>query len=201
MRPAPATVRAPPRRRKLSISTNQLNAMTPLAGLLRLRILSLARNQIKRIEGLAVRAAARRAALRHNRRRPLLLAACSSCARPPPTRAGFTPPAAATQDVASTLEELWLSYNLISSLDGLQLCTKLRVLYLSNNAVRDWAEVDRLAELPALRELLLVGNPLYEGGDRAAARLQVLRRLPALTKIDNELVLDSEREAAAKPVV
>jgi len=175
--------------------------MTPLAGLLRLRILSLARNQIKRIEGLAVRAAARRAALRHNRRRPLLLAACSSCARPPPTRAGFTPPAAATQDVASTLEELWLSYNLISSLDGLQLCTKLRVLYLSNNAVRDWAEVDRLAELPALRELLLVGNPLYEGGDRAAGRLQVLRRLPALSKIDNELVLDSEREAAAKPVV
>ena len=89
-----------------------------------------------------------------------------------------------------------MSYNLLSSLDGLQACSKLRVLYVGNNALREWAEVDRLAELPALRELLLAGNPLYEA-DRAAARLQVLKRLRHLTKLDNELVLDSERAAAA----
>ena len=130
-----------------------------LAGMERLRILSLARNQLKRVEGLI--------------------------------------------DVAGSLEELWLSYNLLASLDGLQVCTKLRVLYLGNNQVREWAEVDRLTELPALRELLLTGNPLYDGagaaagcGDRAASRSQVLKRLPSLAMLDNELVLDSERAAA-----
>jgi dynein light chain 1 len=103
----------------------------------------------------------------------------------------------APQDVSGTLEELWMSYNLLASLEGLQACGKLRVLYAGNNCLREWAEVERLAELPALRELLLAGNPLYDGADRAAARLQVLKRLPALTKLDNELILDSERAAAA----
>jgi len=58
-----------------------------------LRILSLARNSIKKIERL--------------------------------------------EDVAATLEELWVSYNQIASLDGLQACSHLRVLYIGNNAVRD----------------------------------------------------------------
>ena len=40
------------------------------------------------------------------------------------------------EDVAGTLEELWVSYNGISSLDGLGACQKLRVLYMSNNQVR-----------------------------------------------------------------
>jgi dynein light chain 1 len=35
------------------------------------------------------------------------------------------------------------------------------VLYASNNRIKDWAEVERLAALPGLEDLLLVGNPLY----------------------------------------
>ena len=35
------------------------------------------------------------------------------------------------------------------------------MLYVSNNKVKDWAEVDRLAALPVLEELLFVGNPLH----------------------------------------
>jgi dynein light chain 1 len=38
---------------------------------------------------------------------------------------------------------------------------QLRVLFLSNNKVKDWTEVDRLAAVEHLEELLLVGNPLY----------------------------------------
>jgi len=155
-----------------------------LAGMEKLRILSLGRNQIKRIEGLAVRARSVRA---RDARAPPPRRHC----RPAPPRA------APRQDVAGTLEELWMSYNQLASLEGLQACGKLRVLYAGNNCLREWAEVERLAELPALRELLLAGNPLYDGADRAAARLQVLKRLPALTKLDNELILDSERAAAA----
>lgn len=35
------------------------------------------------------------------------------------------------------------------------------MLTLSNNKVKDWAELERLVALPALEELLLVGNPLW----------------------------------------
>lgn len=74
--------------------------MFPLTGMRRLRILSLGRNMIKKIEKL--------------------------------------------DDVADTLEELWLSYNQIVSLDGLQGLPHLNTLYLSNNAIRDWNELEKL---------------------------------------------------------
>jgi len=101
-------------------------------------------------------------------------------------------------DVAGTLEELWASYNQISTLDGLQGLSRLRVLYLSNNAIKEWGELDKLSALPELREVLFIGNPIYEGMDRAAAKLQVLKRLPRVAKVDNEMVIDAEREAASK---
>jgi len=34
--------------------------------------------------------------------------------------------------------------------------------------------------------------------DKRDAKLQVLKRLPRLAKIDNEMVIDDEREAASK---
>jgi len=67
--------------------------------------------------------------------------------------------------------------------------------------------------------VLFVGNPIYEGMDRKVAKLhvrmavwplslacfndvtplsQVLKRLPRLVKIDNEMVIDAERDAAAR---
>jgi dynein light chain 1 len=65
--------------------------------------------------------------------------------------------------------------------------------------LRDWAELDKLAALPALREVLFAGNPMYDSvADRAAARLQVLKRLPRLEKIDNQVVTDNDREAASR---
>lgn len=64
--------------------------------------------------------------------------------------------------------------------------------------IRDWAELDKLASLPALVDVLFAGNPMYEGMDKAAARLQVLKRLPRCEKVDNEVVTDAHREAAAK---
>ena len=44
---------------------------------------------------------------------------------------------------------------------GIEKCGQLRVLYASNNRLKEWAEVERLAALPLLEDLLLVGNPLY----------------------------------------
>lgn len=105
-------------RRHLSLSTNNIDKISGLAGLENLKILSLGRNLLKKIEGLDA--------------------------------------------VAGTLEEFWLSYNgPLASLAGLEKCSNLRILYLSNCKISSWNEVERLAPLSKLEELLLVGNPLY----------------------------------------
>jgi dynein light chain 1 len=41
--------------------------------------------------------------------------------------------------VANSLQELWLSYNQIEKLNGVEVCKKLKVLYISNNKIKDWA--------------------------------------------------------------
>lgn len=43
--------------------------------------------------------------------------------------------------VADTLEELWISYNLIEKLKGIQFMKNLRVLYMSNNLVKEWGKL------------------------------------------------------------
>jgi dynein light chain 1, axonemal len=48
------------------------------------------------------------------------------------------------EDVADTLEQLWLSYNEISTLDGLGGLNNLQVLYLSNNQIKEWPELFKL---------------------------------------------------------
>jgi len=137
----------------LSLSTNSIDRLIPLAGMKKLRILSLGRNQIKKIEKL--------------------------------------------DDVADTLEELWISYNLIASLDGLAQLHKLQVLYMSNNAIKQWSELSKLADLKELRDVLFVGNPIYEGMDRHQQRIEVLKYLPNVAKIDGDMVKPNEREEAA----
>lgn len=55
------------------------------------------------------------------------------------------------EDVAESLEELWLSYNLITSLDGLGALSKLTTLYMSNNHIKAWAELDKLVRVTDCR--------------------------------------------------
>lgn len=70
----------------------------------------------------------------------------------------------------------------------------------SNNNVSDWKEFERLKELPNLRDLLLVNTPLYNSiatdADDSEWRLEVLKRLPNLKKLDGKDVTDDELEAA-----
>ena len=66
---------------------------------------------------------------------------------------------------------------------------------MSNNNVKDWGEYQKLAELPALENLLFVGNPLEEkhslDGDW---RDKALGRLPKLKKLDGVPVVSQEGE-------
>merc|ERR1711937_816282 len=79
-----------------ALSTNQIERIINLPKLKNLRILSLGRNNIKRIVGL--------------------------------------------DEIGQTLEQLWLSYNQIEKLEGLNPCIKLHTFFLGNNRVRSWDE-------------------------------------------------------------
>lgn len=136
----------------LSLSTNAIDRIGSLAGMSKLKILSLGRNNIKKIEKL--------------------------------------------EEVSSTLEQLWISYNQVSSLDGIACCTNLTTLFMSNNQIKSFSDLDALATLDSLKEVLFVGNPMYdEAADKDEARLRVLARLPQLMKIDGHLVKPSDIDA------
>lgn len=97
--------------------------------------------------------------------------------------------------VADTLEELWISYNLIEKLSGLDKATKLKKLYMSNNLIEKWSEIEKLQANPELEEVLFQGNPFVDE-DNAAYRIQMIKTLPNLKKIDGLPVDVDEREAA-----
>jgi dynein light chain 1 len=137
--------------KKLSLSTNCIEKMITISGLRNLEILSLGRNQLKKIQGL--------------------------------------------EDVGQTLKELWISYNQIEKLEGLSQCIHLHTLFISNNKIKVWDEVGRLAQLPELRNVLFVGNPIYED-TRVDPRVQVIRRCPQIEVLDTHLVTEQTRRSA-----
>ncbi|XP_021920030.1 dynein light chain 1, axonemal-like isoform X2 [Zootermopsis nevadensis] len=96
------------------------------------------------------------------------------------------------ESVGDTLEELWISYNLIEKVKGVSVLKKLKVLYMSNNLVKDWAEFNKLQDLPSLEDLLFVGNPLYDSLDEATWKTEACKRLPNLKKLDGEPVIREE---------
>lgn len=104
------------------------------------------------------------------------------------------------EENAESLKEIWASYNQISSLDGLSCLPELEVLYLSNNAIKDWSELEKLSACTKLKDILLVGNPCYDDVSPEEARIKVLQHMSAnkaLVKIDNILIKPKEREEAA----
>lgn len=86
---------------------------------------------------------------------------------PSPTPSDFVAlplplPPPSQEPVGETLEELWISYNALEKLKGVGVLKACKVLYMSNNKVKDWKEFEQLKEMPMLQDLLFVGNPLQE---------------------------------------
>lgn len=50
--------------------------------------------------------------------------------------------------------------------------------------------------LEMLTDVLFMGNPIYEGMSKEDARIEVLRHIPQVSKIDGDMVKPTEREAA-----
>ena len=139
---------------RLSLSTNAIERMIALPKLKNLRILSLGRNNIKRIMAL--------------------------------------------EDVGATLEELWISYNQIEKLDGLQPCVKLSVLYMSNNKIKAWDELGKVAQLPEIKTVLFVGNPIYGEKTKEENAPYVVKRIPQIETVDGKMISPAVRKAASE---
>ena len=89
--------------------------------------------------------------------------------------------------VGDHLEQLWMSFNSISSLNGLEKCKVLKVLYVGNNKISDVKEIHKLANVESLEELVLYGNPIHakiiEDGDLQWP-ITIMKILPNLKKLD-----------------
>lgn len=94
------------------------------------------------------------------------------------------------EDVGDVLEELWISYNLIENLNGLAPhCSALKVLYVAHNKIKDWNELEKIKELPALNNVVFLGNEIYDTfPNKEEARLRTLKTLTRMEMIDNVLV-------------
>ena len=57
--------------------------------------------------------------------------------------------------------------------------------------------VDKLQALPAMREVLFKNNPIYDDLEPDQQRIEVLKHLPNIAKIDGDMVKPAERDEAA----
>lgn len=98
--------------------------------------------------------------------------------------------------VADTLKQLWISYNEITSLDGVKDCVKLECLYVGNNLLASFNDLNILSNLTNLQHAVFKGNPFaVEGGniskpiDKQYTELipEVKKRIPSLMTLDGEL--------------
>lgn len=139
----------------LGLSTNAIEKIGPgLKELKKLKILSLGRNNIRKLEQLDI----------------------------------------------PQLEQLWISYNKIDKLTGLDKLKNLRVLYMSNNLINSWTEIDRLAnQCPELVDVLFINNPIANNApSNQEYRYMMLQRLPKLTRLDGVPVDPEEKEEAER---
>ncbi|XP_028987070.1 cilia and flagella associated protein 410 [Betta splendens] len=91
----------------------------------------------------------------------------------------------------TNIKVLTLSVNNISSLAPLAACLSLCELYLRRNLIPSLSELFHLRPLTRLRVLWLAENPCC-GSDPSQYRLTVLRCLPHLQKLDNQVVTEEE---------
>ena len=66
---------------------------------------------------------------------------------------------------------------------------------MAHNKVKDWNEFEKIKELKNLKNVVFLGNEIYNKfDDPAQGRLEVLKKLPHCTMIDNILVTASDKE-------
>jgi dynein light chain 1 len=72
----------------------------------------------------------------------------------------------------------------------------LTTLFVSNNKIGAMDEINRLAQLPEIKNVLLLGNKIYDGMTKEEVRPLVIRRCPQLETLDGVFVSDQTRKQA-----
>nr|XP_047918583.1 leucine-rich repeat and guanylate kinase domain-containing protein isoform X5 [Anser cygnoides] len=93
-------------------------------------------------------------------------------------------------DSLKTLQKLDLSNNKITSLEGLEEHDLLEVINLENNQIAELSELECIQDLPLLRVLNLLKNPVQEQTDYW---LLVIFMLPQLTELDLKKISVEEK--------
>ena len=137
---------------KMSLSTNSIGQIVQMPRLKNLKILSLGRNNIKKIANL--------------------------------------------DDVAGTLEQLWLSYNQIQRLDNLAPLQKLHTFFISNNKINNWEEVAKCSQLSELKSVVFIGNPIYGEKPKTENWPMVVRKIPSVETVDGATITNQIRQEA-----
>ena len=96
-------------------------------------------------------------------------------------------------EIGQTLEQLWLSYNQIEKLEGLTPCIRLHTFFCSNNRIKSWDEVAKLAQLQEIKSVLFVGNPIYGDRSKEENAPYVVKRIPQIETTDSILVSSKTR--------
>jgi len=98
--------------------------------------------------------------------------------------------------VGNTLKQLWISYNEIDKLDGLQALLKLECFYIGNNNIAKVDELNKITHLTNLVDVVFKGNifALQDGNvnkpqdrtDREVYKEDIKKRIPSVNMIDGE---------------
>lgn len=156
----------------LDLTFNLIQTIAGLAScsLASLKILTLAHNQIYKIEGLDSFTGLKELDLGSNSIKQI----------------DYT-----SFPTSLALRFLRLDDNRIRSLVNLNKLVKLQCLQIVSNRIQDFVEIERLRELPNLMELVLSNNPIVR---KVPYRLNVIKRLPQLMFLDAQEITNEERE-------
>jgi Leucine-rich repeat (LRR) protein len=93
-----------------------------------------------------------------------------------------------------SIEVLSLAVNHISTLKDIQNCFKIQELYLRNNKISNFKELEYLKNLKKLKILSLSENPI---SDHSQYRKKVISYVPWLEKLDLQDVTSKEKETSS----
>jgi len=108
--------------------------------------------------------------------------------------------------VGNTLKQLWISYNEIDKLDGLQTLQKLECLYIGNNMISKVEELNKLSALTNVKDVVFKGNPFAiqdgnlakpigkDGVEFEAYLADIRKRIATVEIIDGDLVGGKKEE-------
>ena len=161
-----------PTLRVLMLGKNRIRGIENLAPLTKLDVLDLHSNLISKVENLSTLSELRVLNLAGNQIRRV-------------------------ENIAhlQSLTELNVRRNQIENAFELDRLPGLQRIFMSNNAVRTFADVESLFHVRYLMELSLDGNPLASG-DPVAYRRGLLDRIRSLRHLDLKRVTDGERRTA-----